>query len=95
MPGPAHPLNTEVVSTYTVFMNVTISVDDELLERTRALARRRGVSLQELVREQLRLLAGERTGAQVADELLDLMEAQGGHSGGRKVRREEAYAGRA
>jgi len=95
MPRLAHPLNTEPVSTYTVFMNVTISVDDELLERTRALARRRGVSLQELVREQLRLLAGERTGAEVADELLDMMEALGGHSGGRKVRREEAYDGRA
>ncbi len=87
-------MHTDLVSTYTVLMNVTISVDDELLERTRALARRRGVSLQELVREQLRLLAGERTGAEVAEELLDLMEARGGHSGGRKVRREEAYEGR-
>lgn len=84
-----------MVSGYAVFVNVTISVDDDLLERTRALARRRGVSLQELVREQLRLLAGERPGAEVAEELLDLMEARGGHSGDRKVRREEAYEGRA
>jgi hypothetical protein len=72
-------------------MNLTISVDDELLERARDLARRRGISLQELLREQIRLLAGARSGAQVADELLELMRSQGGHSGGRRWRREHAY----
>jgi len=75
-------------------MNVTISVEDDLLERARTLARNRGISLQELIREQLRLLAGERTGADAAAELLDLMEARGGHSGGQRPRREDAYEGR-
>ena len=75
-------------------MNVTISVDDDLLERARVLARRRGVSLQELIREQLRLLAGKRSGAEAARELLDLMEEHGGRSGGRTWRREDAYEGR-
>lgn len=76
-------------------MNVTISVDDDLLERARELARRRGISLQELIRDNLRLLAGERTGADAAHELLGLMESYGGHSGGRKWSREDAYEGRA
>lgn len=80
--------------TYPVGMNLTISVDDDLLERARDLARRRGISLQELIREQLRLLAGARSGADAARELLDLMEAHGGHSGGHRFRREDVYADR-
>ena len=75
-------------------MNVTISVDDELLERARDLARRRGISLQELIRDQLRLLAGARPGSDTAHELLELMDHHGGHSGGRPWRREDAYRGR-
>lgn len=75
-------------------MNLTIAVDDDLLEKARALARRRGVSLQALLREYLSTLVGERSGADVADELLELMTTHGGHSGGRKWRREDAYEGR-
>ena len=75
-------------------MNVTISVEDDLLERARDLARRRGISLQELIRDQLRLLAGERSGADSARELLSLMDESGGRSGGRTWRREDAYRGR-
>lgn len=72
-------------------MNVTISVDDELLERARTLARRRGMSLQDLVRKHLRLLVGKPSGAETARELLELMEAHGGRSGGKPWRREDAY----
>ncbi len=75
-------------------MNVTISVEDDLLERARDLARRRGISLQELIRDQLRLLAGERPGSHTAHELLELMDQHGGHSGDRPWRREDAYRGR-
>ncbi|MBW3672284.1 MAG: ribbon-helix-helix protein, CopG family [Acidobacteria bacterium] len=75
-------------------MNLTISVEEELLERARELARRRGISLQELIRDQLRLLAGERTGADVADELLELMQTSGGRSGGLRLSRHEAYEDR-
>lgn len=87
-------MDTEPVSAYPVLMNVTISIDDELLERARRLARQRGTSLQELIRDQLRLLAGKRSGAAAGRELLELMEKHPGHSGGRKVHREDAYAGR-
>lgn len=82
------------MSAYHVFMNLTIAVDDDLLERARELARRRGVSLQELLREQLRTLTGERSGADVAAELMELMETHPGRSGGRRWRREDAYEGR-
>jgi hypothetical protein len=72
-------------------MNVTISLDDDLLESARELARRRGISLQELILDQLRLLVGQRSGADTALELLDLMERHGGHFGGRRWRRDDAY----
>ncbi len=72
-------------------MNLTISIDDSLLEKARKLAARRGTSVQELLRAQLETLVGHESGESVADELLELMETQGGHSGGRRIRRDEAY----
>ena len=75
-------------------MNLTISVDDELLIKARDHARRRGISLQELIRGYLRSLVGERPAESVAEELIDLMRSEGGHSGGRKFRREDAYEDR-
>lgn len=75
-------------------MNITISVDAELLERARRMARQRGASVQELLRDHLRALAGARSHAEVADELLALMSRKGGRSGGRPFRREDAYRGR-
>lgn len=75
-------------------MNLTVSVDDRLLQRARRVAEQRGVSLQELLRGYLESLVGERSGAEAADELLELMEAAGGHSGARHIDREEAYEDR-
>lgn len=75
-------------------MDVTIAIDDALLARALDLARRRGITFEELIERQLRALVGERGGAEVARELLDLMETGGGRSGGRRWRREDAYAGR-
>jgi hypothetical protein len=75
-------------------MNLTISVDDSLLDKARRLARRRGVSLQELLRAQLEALVGRASGESVADELLELMSSHGGHSGERPIKRADAYEGR-
>lgn len=72
-------------------MNVTISIDDDLLRRAREHAKTRGISLQELLREQLRRLVGPVSEDESADELMRLMEDHGGHSGGRRIRRDEAY----
>lgn len=72
-------------------MNLTIAIEDDLLQRARELARRRGVSLQQLIRDQLRTLAGERSGAEVASELLELMEEHGGRGRGERFRRDDVY----
>lgn len=75
-------------------MNVTISIEDHLLRRAREVARRRQQSLNALIRSYLESLAGERDGADVARELLQLMNESPGHSGGKRFRREDAYEGR-
>jgi len=75
-------------------MNLTISLDDELLRRARALAGRRGTSVQAQIREHLRALVGVMLGEDAVVELLDLMKQQGGRSGGRRIPRDEAYEGR-
>lgn len=72
-------------------MNVTISVDDALLEKARRLAARRGTSVQELLRRHLEALVEPASHEAVADELVGLMQSAGGHSQGRTIRREDAY----
>ncbi len=84
-------IDTDSVYTDTVLMNLTISVDDELLVRARTAAQQRGTSVQEYLRACLRALTGEADPAAVATELLELMETHGGSSGGRRFRREDAY----
>jgi hypothetical protein len=76
-------------------MNLTIAIDDEELRKARRVARQRGTSVQQLIREHVRSLLDERTGAEKGTELLALMDRQPGRSGGRKVRRQEAYEERA
>jgi hypothetical protein len=74
--------------------NVTISVDERLLDRARTAARQQGSSLNALLRQYIRSLAGIPSSAEVADRLIALMRESAGHSGGRKVTRDEAYEGR-
>lgn len=75
-------------------MNLTIAIEEETLEKARTLARIRGISLQELLRQHLRALVGQLPGPAAADELLRLMEVSGGHSRGRRPARQDAYEGR-
>ena len=75
-------------------MKLTISVDDDTLDRARALARRRGVSLQDLLRQMLASLVGTRTANDTADELMDLLRNSPGNSGGASISRNDAYEGR-
>ncbi len=84
-------IDTDYVRTYPVFMNLTLSVDDGLVERAREVARQQGKSLNAVIREFLERLAGMQGGAASADELLALMCKQGGHSRGKKISREDAY----
>ncbi len=51
-------VDTYYVLTYTVFMNVTLSVDEQLLARARQKAEALGKSLNQLIRDYLQTLAG-------------------------------------
>lgn len=61
-------------------MNITLSADDKLVEKTRAYAARHGTSLNELIRERMRQIAGQADAEQKAVEFTELAVNQGGRS---------------
>lgn len=75
-------------------MNLTLSIDAELAERARAVAAGRGKSLNQLVRDLLEAETGLHDGEACARILDDLWSTSTGHSGGARIRREDAYEGR-
>ncbi len=75
-------------------MNLTISIEEQVVERAREVAKSQGTSLQGLIRRYLETLGGTSSGEEVAETLLDLMKSNGGHSKGARIRREDAYEGR-
>ena len=50
-------------------MNLTLSVDDKLVEKARDVAARQGTSLQALVRQYIEMLAGTREGRALVERL--------------------------
>lgn len=76
--------------TYPVFMNVTLSVDDQTLNRARQLAQQRGTSLNQMIRDYLDSLTRDDT-QQALAELERLWREGAGNSGGWKWNREEVY----
>ena len=88
----AERLDTYYVFTYYVYtMNVTIALAEDLVARVREIAQGQGTTLNELVRRQLELVAGRPTGQSRADELRKLWTQSPGHSGGKRIRRSDAY----
>jgi len=79
------------VRTYHVRVNVTLSIDEKLLARARALAHERGTSVNQLVRDYLERLTGTSGPAGVMEQLERLWSEQPGRSGGWKWNREEVY----
>jgi len=75
-------------------MNVTLALDDQLVVRAREVARREGLSLNEMIRRHLEMVAGVRAASQVADEMKRLWLSSSGHSGGQRLTRDDAYEGR-
>lgn len=71
--------------------DLTITVNEELLTRAREVALSRGTSLEEMLLKYLRTLVEGATRAEDAAELLDLLGRHGGHSGGRRIAREDAH----
>lgn len=78
----------------TMRKNVTISADEELLRRAREVARRQGKSLNAMIRAYLEILVANQERGSAAAELVELFRTTGGDSGGRRIRRDEAYEDR-
>jgi hypothetical protein len=72
-------------------MNVTLSLNDDVVERVREIARQQGTSLNALVRRYLESLAGVRRGEDLARQFDELWQERSGHSGGWRFNREELY----
>jgi hypothetical protein len=72
-------------------MNITLAIDEELLERARALAARRGTSLNQMVRDLLQAETGMDGNEDRLQQLEQLWENSAGRSGGKTFRRQETY----
>jgi antitoxin component of RelBE/YafQ-DinJ toxin-antitoxin module len=72
-------------------MNVTLSVDEEVIREARRQAEALGTSVNQLVREYLESLAGKRDPNTAALEFERLSRLARGDSGGWKFNREELH----
>jgi Family of unknown function (DUF6364) len=72
-------------------MNITLSVDDEVVERARRQAEILGTSVNQLVRNYLEQLAGKRDPKAEAAEFTRLSRLSHGNSRGWKFNREEIH----
>jgi hypothetical protein len=72
-------------------MNVTLSIDDDLVERAREVARQQGTSLNALIREYLQSLTALPRGPGLAGQFQHLWAERAGHSGGWRFDREALY----
>lgn len=75
--------------TYPVSMNVTLSVDDQVVSRARRKAEALGKSLNQLVRDYLERLAGSDDPERSIEEFEQLSGR--GHSRGRRSDRDELH----
>lgn len=72
-------------------MNVTLSIDDEVIQEARRRAEAMGKSVNQLVREYLEQLAGKSDLQDLADEFEELSRNPQGNSRGWKFNREEIH----
>lgn len=76
-------------------MNITLSADAQVIERTRDLAKRKGTSLNQLIRDYLDQVAGTQQSESAAEEFRQLALKRGGCSSvGYRFSREDANARR-
>jgi hypothetical protein len=73
-------------------MNLTLSVDEQIVQRARAAAEAMGKSLNQLVREYLGSLAAGDDAELDIEEVRELSEESGGRSGGWKFDRDQLHA---
>jgi len=84
-------IDTGYVYTYYVEVNITLSVDDEVIREARRLADAMGTSVNQLVRDYLAQLAGQSDRASDAEAFRQLSLAAHGNSEGWKFNREEIH----
>ena len=72
-------------------MNLTLSIDDRLLEEAREVARSMGKSVNQIVREHLEQLTQKDAAERDVEELRRLSSESEGRSGGWKFDREEVH----
>ncbi len=84
-------MDNQYVRTYTVLMNLTLSVNDEVVLKARKRAEQLGTSVNQLVREYLEELAGKTDPTRDAEEFERLSRISQGNSKGWKFDREEAH----
>jgi antitoxin component of RelBE/YafQ-DinJ toxin-antitoxin module len=72
-------------------MNLTLSVDDEVVHQARRRAEAMGTSVNQLVREYLQQLAGKPDRAALVKEFRELTRNAKGDSKGWKFNREEIH----
>jgi hypothetical protein len=82
-------IDTDYVRTYTVLMNITLSIDEQVAERAREKLRAMGKSLNQEIREHLQSIAGDSE-LEAAIEAFKQRVGQG-HSNGWKWDRSELY----
>jgi hypothetical protein len=74
-----------------VYVNLTLSIDDEVVRKARQRAEALGTSVNQLVREYLEQLAGKPDPKELAERLRRLSEQAHGDSRGWKFNREEIH----
>ena len=72
-------------------MNLTLSVDESVVDRARATARAMGKSLNQVIREYLEHLTGKEDTERVIEELEALSMESQGHSRGWRFNRDEIH----
>ena len=72
-------------------MNITLSVEDEVVRRARHTAQRMGTSLNQIIRDYLEELAGRSSAEDDVREVRELSTRSDGHSRGWKFDRQEIH----
>jgi hypothetical protein len=86
-------LDTYYVRTYTVFMNITLSIDEQLVERAREKLRATGKTVNQEIREHLEHIVGDDELEQ-ALEFFEKTSGLGKSEPGWKWNRDEIYEDR-
>ncbi len=73
-------------------MNLTLSIDEQVLRRARKVARSMGKSVNQLVRDYLTELASTNDAERDVEEIRRLSTEGGGRSGGWRFNRDEIHA---